>query len=311
MRNPYDVLGVSRDADQETIRKAYKKLAREYHPDRNKTAGAEEKFKELNGAYDAVGDEEKRKLYDEFGEAATRPGFEADKARAWKAQGGGRGGGPGFGTEGFGFDFGDGANMDDILGSLFGQGAAGTRQRRGRDQRATMQIDPMLAILGGETSIVLPRPDGSRETLKVRIPAGVKDGGTLRLKGQGLPPPGGGPCGDLHITLHVPDHPLLRRLDQDLELDVPITVLEAVRGGSITVPTPTGDVKVTVPPGVQSGTRLRLKGRGIQSRTPGDLYLVLRPTVPASEDPEVIAAAERIERAYASDVRSKLDLGRV
>jgi DnaJ-class molecular chaperone len=308
MRNPYDVLGVPSDADQDTIRKAYKKLARKYHPDVNKAANAELQFKEVNAAYDVLGDADKRKLFDEFGEASTRPGFDAERMRAWGRGGGGPGGFPGGGQ---GFDFGDGSNMDDILGSIFGgeRGFTGRRARRGRDQQATMNVDPMMAILGGETQISMPRPDGSVDALTVRIPPGVKDGGALRLRGQGLPPPGGGPCGDLHIRLRVPEHPVLRRNDDDLEMDVPLTVLEAIRGGSITVPTPTGEVKITVPPGSPSGRRLRLRGKGVQrAGQPGDLYLVLRPTVPASADPSVLEAAEQIEKAYPADVRAGLVL---
>lgn len=313
MRNAYDVLGVARDADQDTIRKAYKKLAKKFHPDLNKSKEAVEKFKEINGAYDAVGDEDKRKLYDEFGEASTRPGFDAAQHRQYTRGGGGPMPGGGF-AGGFGgnpdIDFGSGAGMDDILGQLFGEGrfSGGRRGARGRDQQATLEIDAMLAIRGGETTILMPRPGGQTETLKVRIPAGVKDGGTLHLAGQGLPPPTGGACGDLHIKLRVPEHPLLRRVGDDLEMDVPITVLEALAGAAITVPTPTGDVKVTVPAGVTPGQRLRLRGRGIQKSSPGDLYLVLRPTVPVTSDAEVIAAAERIQKAYARDVRADLTL---
>ena len=205
--------------------------------------------------------------------------------------------------------------MDDILSQLFGQGGAGEsrfnagrRQRRGRDQNAELEIDALTAIRGGETELVLTRPTGERENLRVRIPAGVKDGGVLHLKGQGYPPPGGGPCGDLHLRLTVPEHPVLRRIDDDLEMDVPITVLEALKGATITVPTPTGDVKVNVPAGVTTGQRLRLKGRGIQKSPPGDLYLALRPEVPVSQDPEVLAAAERIEQAYPKSVRATLVL---
>jgi DnaJ-class molecular chaperone len=201
--------------------------------------------------------------------------------------------------------------MEDLLGSIFGAGPGftGRRERRGRDQNATMQVDPMTAILGGDAHITIPRPDGSHEPLKVRIPAGVKNGGKLRLKGQGLPPQGGGACGDLNIRLDIADHPILRRDGDDLEMDVPLTVLEALKGGSITVPTPTGEIKVNVPAGVASGQRLRIKGKGVQKlRNPGDLYLVLRPTVPTTQTPELIAAAEALEAGYGADVRAALVL---
>ena len=299
--NPYSVLGVDRGADQDTIRKAYKKLARTYHPDINRDDGAEDRFKEINAAYDVLGDGGKRKLFDEFGEASTRPGFDADAARAWKNGQGGRGG----------FDFGGGmggVDMDDLLGSLFGSGMGG-RPRRGADQQVEVTVPFMTTVLGGEVGVRMRRPDGGVESFDVPIPPGARDGGKVRLKGRGLPPRGGGPCGDLLVHLSVTPHPHLVRDGDDLILDVPITVHEAMAGARITVPTPTGDVKVTVPAGAKSGQRMRVKGRGVQRKgRPGNLYLVLRPTVPASEDPEVLAAAERLQSAYDGDVRGELRL---
>lgn len=302
--DPYRILGVDRNADTDTIRKKYRTLAKQFHPDLNKDPKAAERFKEINAANEILGDEEKRKAWDEFGEASTRAGFDAEQARQFKRMGGGLGGG--FGTSAGGVD------VDDLLSSLFGGGGPGRAPggpRRGQDQQVNIRVDFLTSVLGGEQKFSIRRPDGTAEPVTVPIPAGAKSGGRVRLKGQGLPPRGGGPCGDLIVHIDVADHPLLRRTDDDLELDVPITVLEAVRGASITVPTPTGDVKVTVPPGARSGSRLRIKGRGVQKRAaPGDLYLVLRPAVPASQDPEVLAAAERIERAYAGDVRATLKL---
>jgi len=292
MRDPYSVLGVPRNADQDAIRKAYKKLARKWHPDVNKDEGAEDRFKEVNAAYDILGDEDKRKNYDRFGEAATRPGFDPRAAAG-----------------GFGFDFGGGADVDDLLGSIFGAGGRRGRPRRGRDQTVELSIDLLTAVKGATRSISLRRPDGRTERLDVPIPAGAKDGGRVRLKGQGLPPRGGGPCGDLLVRLRVTSHPLLRRNGDDLEMDVPITVLEALEGASITVPTPTGDIKLKVPAGAQSGTRMRIKGRGVQRRgRPGDLYLVLRPQVPEEATPALLEAARALEDAYAEPVRTGLKL---
>jgi DnaJ-class molecular chaperone len=201
-----------------------------------------------------------------------------------------------------------------LLSSLFGGGAPGQRAggfqgpRKGQDQQVELTIDFLTAVRGGDQRFTLRRADGTTESVTVPVPAGAKSGGRIRLKGQGLPPRGGGPCGDLLVHLTVADHPQLRRIEDDLELDVPVTVLEAMKGATITVPTPTGDVKVQVPPGSRSGSRLRLKGRGIQKRAgPGDLYLVIRPTVPTTQDPELLAAAERLEAAY-GDVRSALKL---
>jgi len=295
--NPYSVLGVSRTADDATIKKAYKNLAKKYHPDRNDSADAQERFKEVNEAFDVLKDPKKRKMYDTFGTVKGPPP-------------GGFPGQGGFGGSGFRVDA-DGVDIEDLLSSMFGMGGqrGGFRQRPGRDQHTTMQLDPMLAITGGETTVIVPRPNGERETLRVKVPAGVEDGKSLRLRGKGQPPPGGGPAGDLHIKLKIPEHPKLRRRGKDLELDVPITIGEAMRGAAIQVPTPTGEVSVKVPPGASSGTKLRLRGRGVQSRKqPGDLYLVLRPTPPSSDDEEVLAAVEVLEQAYTQDVRGDLRL---
>ncbi len=300
--DPYRILGVDRGADAETIRKKYRTLAKQYHPDLNKDPKAADRFKEINAANEILGDEEKRKAWDEFGEVSTRAGFDAEQARAYKRMGGGSG------FPGGGFQGGGGVDVDDLLSSLFGSGGAqrGGFQRKGQDQQVEVTVDFLTSVLGGEHRFSIRRPDGAAEPITVPIPAGAKSGGRVRLKGQGLPPRGGGPCGDLLVVLKVTDHPVLRRVEDDLELDVPITVLEAMKGASVTVPTPTGDVKVAVPAGSRSGSRLRLKGRGIQKKhAPGDLYLVLRPTVPTSQDPEVLAAAERLEAAY-GDVRASL-----
>src|SRR5690606_3787752 len=178
-------------------------------------------FKEINSAYDVLGDAGKRALYDEFGEASLRPGFDAEQARQWK-RGGFAGGFPGGGPQGGFGGGGGGADMEDLLRELFGGGSGqgfGRRERRGRDQRALLAIDPMLTFVGGETQL---RLDGRAEPLKVRIPPGAQDGGKLRLKGQGLPPPGGGTAGDLILELAVAPHPILARHGDDLEMDVPI-----------------------------------------------------------------------------------------
>jgi len=298
MRDPYSVLGVSRSADQAEIRKSFKQLARKWHPDINKSPGAEERFKEVNAAYDILGDETKRKNFDRFGEASTRAGFDPNAARGFG------GGGGGFG----GFDFGGNVDVDDLLGSLFGARAGG-RPRRGPDQTLDLTISFLDAVTGVRRPMSLRRPDGKVEHLEVPIPAGAKDGGRVRLKGQGLPPRGGGPCGDLVVTLHVQPHGLLRRTGDDLEMDVPVTFKEAMLGATITVPTPTGDVKVKVPAGVRSGTRLRVKGRGVQRRSnPGHLYLVLRPEVPDQPSEELEALADKLDALYTAPVRDGLSL---
>ena len=302
MANPYEVLGVSQTADPDTIKREYKRLARQYHPDRNTAPGAEVTFKEINAAYDILGDAKKRALYDEFGEVAFRPGFDEEQARYWSSGNGSRraGSNP--------YDFGHGFSMDDILGSLFGDDArARNAGRKGRDQAVNVQISPIIAIRGGNTTVTVRRPTGKSDTVHVTIPPGARDGSKITLAGQGLPPQGGGPCGDLELRLRIPVHPIFRRDEDDLEVDVPITVLEALQGAKVIVPTPTGNVRVPIPAGCKPGQRLRLRGRGVQRpANPGDLYLVLTPTLPETNSPAALEAAQALEQAYVGDVRANL-----
>lgn len=312
MRDLYSVLGVSRGADQETVRKAYKKLARKYHPDLNKSAAAADKFKEINGAYDVIGDEEKRKLYDQFGEAATRPGFDAEQARRWQ-QAGGMGGMGGFGRRGASSDFGfggggggmgGGMNMEDLLGSMFGGGGRRRAPRRGADIEETVRLSLPEALSGSSLSIQAP----GHGVLKVRIPSGIHDGGTVRLRGKGRPSPLGGSAGDLLLRIEIEPHPVLKRDGDNLVMDVPLTVHEALVGGPVEVPTLDGNVRVKVPAGVKGGERLRLKRRGMPLKDDrrGDLYLVLRPTLPKTDDPEAIKLAEQLAAFHEDDVRKGL-----
>jgi len=305
MTDPYATLGVDKTADANAIRKAYRKLARRYHPDVNKDPKAEERFKEINAANEVLSDPERRKLWDEFGELSTRPGFDAAQARAFRSGGMPRGGGAQWD---FGNFAGSDVDMEDLLGGMFGRGGYERMPRRGADQQVGIAIDFLTAVLGGERTITIRRPDGTTQTLKVPLPAGAKDGGKVRLKGQGMPSRSGGPAGDLLVVLEIAEHPLLRRDGDDLEMHLPVTVLEALKGATITVPTPTGDVKVTVPAGVAAGKRLRLKGRGVQKKHPGDLYLVIEIVVPQTADPDALDAAKRLDEFYDSDVRADLEL---
>src|SRR5262245_720907 len=252
-RDLYEVLGVARDADPETLRKSYRKLARRHHPDVNPgDKAAEERFKEISEAYDVLSDPVKRRNYDEFGESALQGGFDAEQARRAREAFGARfGGEPGPGSGGFEFrsgepfEFGD---LDDLLGRFGFGGRGGARARggraagmRGTDLEATLELDFLEAAKGGEKrlSLQLAGEDGRlrTENLTVRIPPGVADGGRIRLRGKGGPGFGGGAAGDLWATVRVRPHAVLRREGRDVSVDVPVTVAEAVRGAKIEVPT--------------------------------------------------------------------------
>lgn len=319
-RDLYEVLGVPRDADEDALRKAYRKLARQYHPDVNPgDQEAEAKFKEISQAYSVLSDPEKRRNYDEFGDVSLEGGFDPEEARrareafgrrfggAGGAGGAGAGGGPrgfqGFADFGGGehFEFGD---LEDLLGRAFGGRARGSGRRGGfpgQDIEATLELDFLEAARGGEKRISLerPTPEGGRktETVTVRIPPGVADGGRIRLPGKGGPGPGGGPAGDLHATVRVRPHPVFRREGRHLHLEVPITVREAVRGARVEVPTLEGRATLTIPPGTDGGQRLRLRGKGIPSPSggaPGDLIVSVRIRVPRGLDEEALEKLDAI-----------------
>ncbi len=300
-RDLYAALGLARDADEEKIRKTYRHLARRCHPDVNPgDAAAEERFKEISEAYAVLSDPEKRRLYDEFGEISLQSGFDADAARRARDAFGARfGGAPGpefrsGGAEGFGF-----GNLDDLISELFtrqgwSQGPAG----RGADLEAELELDLVEAARGGEKRLTIGRPAAGggirQEAVTVRIPAGVSDGGRIRLRGKGAEGRGGGPAGDLIARIRIRPHPVFRREGRDLSVQVPISVREAILGAKVEVPTLEGRATVTVPPGTDSGTRLRLRGKGVphpSGKGAGDLYVELQIRVPRKLDPE---AAERL-----------------
>jgi curved DNA-binding protein len=324
MKDPYSVIGVSKTASQEEIKKAYRKLAKKLHPDMNPgDKKAEERFKEVSGAFEVIGDPRKRALYDEFGEVATRSGFDEQKARqarAWQEQAGA--GGPGF--EGFDFrSTGGGFNPED-LSSMFGDIFARRQQGRSRraafepadgdDIEAMVEVDLRDAVLGAEREISFTRADGSAARLKVKIPAGVETGSRVRLPGQGGPGDRGGEPGDLYLRITVREHPTVRVQGRDLLLDLPITVLEALGGAEITAPTFEGPVKLKIPPGSQSGRKLRLRGRGLPAlkggttgAPRGDLYVVLQIVLP-EDSPEAREAAAALQKLYKGDVRKNVVL---
>jgi len=335
MRDPYSVLGVSRTTSTADIRKAYKKLARKLHPDVAKSKADTERFKDVNAAYDVLGDDDRRELFDEFGEVSTKPGFDASRARAWSRQGDGLGGGfPGGGTPGGGFRWstgdpdlgggfgggGGGGQAQDIFGSIFGGGRRARRGPRPGQDISTDVTVSLLAVAKGEAiELTVRRPvvaetggpgrlSMQSEQLKVRLPPAVEDGQAIRLRGKGGESASGGPAGDLLITVRVGPSPGLSRDGQTLLLDVPITFSEALAGARIAVPTLDGDVKVTVPAGVSQGQRMRLRGKGMKLKDGrGDLMLVMRPTPPtdlSEEQTEAAGAlAEQLAALYGDDVR--------
>lgn len=268
-RDYYEVLGVPRGASDEEIRSAYRKLAREYHPDVNKDPGAEDRFKEVSEAYEVLRDPEKREKYERLG-------------ASWKA-GEDVSGASGFGGNGGGFGAGDSAGFSDFFESFFGARRGGSRgfegfSMRGGDQEATIEVTLEEAARGGKQRISLA--DG--RDFEVRIPPGVRDGQKIRLAGQGGEGASGGPAGDLYLRVRIKRHPRFRREDDDLVVEVPVAPWEAALGATVPVPTLDGSARVKVPAGSSSGRRLRLRGEGMPGPggRKGDLYASVRIVVP-------------------------------
>jgi curved DNA-binding protein len=300
----YSVLGVARDADEETIKKAFRKLAMKYHPDKAPGKANEARFKEVNQANEVLSDKQKRALYDEFGEESLSQNFDPERARVIRQYGnrGPRraGGGQDFDVQDiFSGGGAGGGDFSDILGDLFrrqqGGGAGGGRSARqpvkGQDIESPVTIDFVSAVKG--TNLELLRGE---ETVTVRIPAGADEGSRLRIPGQGSPGRGGGPNGDLVLVVHVTPHPVFKREGDDLHLEVPVTLGEAYQGAKIKVPTPDGEVTLKVPPRTQSGAMTRLRGKGVtrKGKEPGDLYVKFIVHVPIDDDPEVAKAIEAL-----------------
>ena len=325
-RDLYAELGLKRGATKEEIKKAYRKLARELHPDRNpNNPKAEDRFKRVAYANDVLSDERKRGLYDEFGEVGLREGFDADSARAMRgrARGGPVGGSPGFGfEEAFagsqrGRRAGFGGTLEDLFGGgideLFGRGGIGGRTTTGMpkaaDQESQIEVSFDEAFAGVEKDLTITEGTHQR-SVRVRIPAGVEDGGKLRLRGQGAQAGGPG-AGDLVLVVKVGDHKLFRREGQDLHIDVPVTLIEAWRGATVKVPTPDGEVSLKLPARVQSGGKLRLKGKGMPRREGGrgDLFTHVQIRLPDGHNHELIEKAlVELESQYSSDIRAQLKL---
>lgn len=311
----YATLGVARGASAEEIKKAYRKLARENHPDLHPDdPKAKEKFQQVQGAFDVLNDPKKREMYDRYGSAYESAGAGGHPgARPWPTGGGG-------GDEGYEvnledlFSGGGGGGFADLFKQFGnrGRGGAGGGRRpmpeAGADLEHDLSIPFASAVLGGEAQIAVARADGRQETIRVKIPAGIEDGKRIRLRGQGEPGANGGPNGDILIRVSIAPHPNFRRVGKRLEVTVPITLAEALGGGKIDVPTPHGTITLTVPPGTSSGRKLRVKGQGVKSGSGelGDLMAELQIVMPKNLTDDDRRQMVEIAERYADNPRAEL-----
>jgi len=311
----YKIMGVERGASQDEIKRAYRKLARKYHPDVSKEPDAEERFKAVGEAYEVLKDPEKRKAYDELGDQ-WKAGQEFRPPPGWE---------PGFEQRAGGFTDADAAEFSDFFESLFGRGGfrpgpSGRTHRefhaRGEDIYARVTIDLEDAYRGATRSLTLAhtvlgpdgRPQREDRTLNVRIPKGVRQGQHIRLARQGGAGMGKGEPGDLYLEVGFRPHPFYHAEGADVFLDLPIAPWEAALGATVKAPTPTGPVDLKIPPGSAGGRKLRLKGRGIPAKQPGDLYVVLQIALPPADTEAAKAAYRELERAGPFSPRERLGM---
>jgi DnaJ-class molecular chaperone len=316
----YKTLGIRRDASQAEIQKAYRELARKYHPDLNPDdKAAKQKFQQIQAAFDVLGDAEKREMYDRYGSSFETWGAGGPQgAHPWS---GGFGGGPeGFRVEDIDLSqiFGErpGEPAGSPLGDIFSQFRRSTggrsrkaaRSRRGDDITHEVQIPFGTAISGGEMQITVRRKTGKTETISVKVPPGIEDGKKIRVRGQGEPGPRRGSPGDILITVRVAPHPCFQRRGSHLLVKVPVTLAEAVLGATVDVPAPRGTVSLRVPPGTSSGTKLRVKGQGAAPRSgpPGDLLAEIQIILPSAIDDEGRKLIRQFGERYAEDPRADL-----
>ena len=319
----YKTLGLQRDASQDDIRTAYRKLARQYHPDMNpddKTAKG--KFQEVQTAFDVLNDAEKREMYDRYGSSFETFGGGPKGGANWGGQPGGGGftfddidleqvfggrfgGSPGGGSPGGGFA--------DLFGQFTGGPRAGGRKRtrqpsRGADVQHELTIPFDMAVTGGRVEIGLKRRSGKSETISVKIPPGIDEGKKIRLRGQGEPAPQGGTPGDLLLTVRVSGHPCFRRQGNQLRVVLPVTLGEAALGAKVDVPTPKGTVSLRVPPGTSSGTKLRIKAHGVAPANgpAGDLLVEVQIVLPDKLDDESREMIRQIDEKHPADPRANV-----
>jgi DnaJ-class molecular chaperone len=303
------VLGVSKTASEDVIQKAYRKLARKFHPDlhadkdEKERKQAKQKFQKVQQAYDVLSDSKKRQMYDQMG-----PDFE-QMAGGANPFGGAAGGSP-FGAGGIDISqiFGGrggrgGGGFEDILRQMGGGGAGpqprGAGPTKGTDIEQEITVPFAVSVLGGQHQVSLQRNDGGVERMEVKVPAGIEPGKKIRLRGQGQPGGGGGPRGDLLIKVNVAPHPSYARKGLNLHVIVPITLIEAAEGAKIDLPTPHGTVSLKVPPGSSSGKSLRLKGMGIKTKDrSGDLLATLQVSLPSEVSKEDLDVLKKLDESW-------------
>ncbi|MEO7149396.1 MAG: DnaJ C-terminal domain-containing protein [Rhodanobacteraceae bacterium] len=297
----YEILGVKPDATEAQIKSAYRKLARKYHPDVSKEAGAEDKFKSVNEAHEVLHDKQKRAEYDQLRAGGYRGGDQFRPPPDWAQRH--SGGGFEFRDSSGPQDFGQGGgDFSDFFESLFGRGAGPRAQRgpmRGRDVRATVQIDLKTAYAGGMQRLGLRDAHGGERTLEVRIPPGVLSGRTIRLARQGEPGAQGGPAGDLLMEVQVRNDARFQLDGRDVLVDLPVAPWESALGAKVPVLTLGGEVELRIPAGSRSGKKLRLKGRGMPGKSVGDQIVTLVIQTPAADDDKARAAYAAFEKAFA------------
>ena len=283
----YRTLGVERSASEAEITKAYRDLARKYHPDLNpEDEAAKKKFQEVQIAFDVLSDKQKREMYDRYGSAYESVGAGQGGPHPWAGAGTGESHVNVNWEDLFGGESGGGGGFADLFKQFGGRGRrAGTRPsppQPGANIEHELTVPFTTAVTGGEAQIAVRRGDGEVETLQVKIPAGIEDGKKIRLRGQGEPSQNGGNPGDILIKINAAPHPCFRRQGKNLEVRVPIKLTEALSGAKVDVPTPHGTIALTIPPGTSSGKKLRLKGQGVQPAqgSPGDLLAEIQIALP-------------------------------
>lgn len=307
----YQIMGVARDATQAEIKQAYRKLARQYHPDVSKEAGAEARFKEIGEAYEVLKDPEKRAAYDRLGER-WKNGQEFQPPPGWDQ---------GFEFHGRQFSQADASQFSSFFESLFGRryksGGSGKTQDfnlKGQDSHARISIDLDDVFQGAVRSLMLQHtelgPDGrpqiKERTLNVRIPKGIRQGQHIRLAGQGSAGQGQGKAGDLYLEVMLKPHPLYKVDGKNISMDLPVSPWEAALGETVQVPTPQGCVDLKIPPNSQSGQKLRLKERGIPGSPPGDLFVVLKIELPPADNEQARSLYLEMKHKMAFNPRAKL-----